>query len=102
MIDKEHCTECGSLLVGRDIPYDIVEHYIPLNVDKDDWLSINPWPTWKRKIGIEVRGAYDGVLVWKCPDCGYMWPRFPDDKCWGVLHQRGLHFISSSKENRGY
>jgi hypothetical protein len=31
-----------------------------------------------RTIGIEVRGAYDGVLFWQCPDCDGRWHRFPE------------------------
>jgi hypothetical protein len=29
-----------------------------------------------RRIGIEVQGIYDGVLYYKCPDCGWAWQRF--------------------------
>lgn len=29
-----------------------------------------------RTIGMEVRGMYDGVLFWICPDCDHAWPRF--------------------------
>jgi hypothetical protein len=29
-----------------------------------------------RLIGIEVRGVYDGVLLWECPDCQKRWRRF--------------------------
>lgn len=101
MTDKEHCTECDSVLVGGDIPYDIVEHYIPLNVDKDEWLSKNPWPTWKRKVGIEVRGAYDGVLIWQCPDCKHMWPRFQEWD-WESMYHRALTHIEIIKEQRVY
>jgi len=31
---------------------------------------------WGRQIGIEVRGKYDGVSYWKCPDCETVWDRF--------------------------
>ena len=27
-------------------------------------------------IGIELRGQYDGVLVWRCAKCEHQWPRF--------------------------
>ena len=29
-------------------------------------------------IGIEVRGVYDGILIWQCGRCGKMWPRFTE------------------------
>lgn len=28
-------------------------------------------------IGVEVRRIYDGVLYWKCPDCGHPFHRWP-------------------------
>jgi hypothetical protein len=28
-----------------------------------------------RLIGVEIRGAYDGVLYWECPDCHKQWHR---------------------------
>ena len=29
-----------------------------------------------RLVGIEVRGKYDGVSYWECPDCKKRWDRF--------------------------
>lgn len=31
-----------------------------------------------RVMGHEVRGVYDGVLFWSCPDCQMAWPRWND------------------------
>lgn len=28
-----------------------------------------------RVVGVEIWGAYDGILFWTCPDCGHGWPR---------------------------
>lgn len=28
------------------------------------------------EIGITIRGVYDGVLFWKCPNCGGEWHRW--------------------------
>lgn len=30
--------------------------------------------------GIEVPWVYDGVLLWKCPDCDHMWPTFAEGR----------------------
>lgn len=30
---------------------------------------------YSRVIGVNIRGEYDGVLYWTCPDCGFAWPR---------------------------
>jgi hypothetical protein len=40
--------------------------------------------------GIEIRGGYDGVLIWECPACNHMWPRFTS----GPRHKRGLETIA--------
>jgi|SRR5688572_20818672 len=31
--------------------------------------SYSPPYTWRREIGIEILGWYDGVSYWMCPDC---------------------------------
>lgn len=31
------------------------------------------------RIGVEIRGVYDGVLFWECPFCGHHWHRFGED-----------------------
>lgn len=40
-------------------------------------------------IGIEVRGVYDGVLIWQCQVCDALWPRFAD----GPRHLAALELI---------
>jgi hypothetical protein len=35
--------------------------------------------TQTRAIGVEVAGAYDGILYWQCPLCGHNWHRFPSE-----------------------
>ncbi len=58
--DIRNCPKCSVSLDGGEIPADIQEHYSP------------PY-RWGREIGIEVRGLYDGVAYWKCPDCEHIW-----------------------------
>lgn len=31
-----------------------------------------------RIYGVEIWGAYDGVLFWECPTCGHRWHRWPE------------------------
>ena len=31
---------------------------------------------WRREIGIEILGGYDGISYWRCPDCNAEWDRF--------------------------
>ena len=33
---------------------------------------------YSRMIGVEVRGMYDCVLYWACPDCDATWHRWPE------------------------
>lgn len=34
-----------------------------------------------RTTGVEIWGVYDGVLFWRCPDCGGSWHRWtPNDR----------------------
>lgn len=33
---------------------------------------------YSRMLGIEIRGVYDGVLYWTCPECGVRWHRWPE------------------------
>lgn len=54
-----NCPHCNTSLIGDPIPKDIVEHYSGTH--------------WRREIGIEYPGKYDGIWEWKCPDCGGTW-----------------------------
>lgn len=44
----------------------------------EDYYS--PPYTFKREIGIEIQGKYDGVSYIKCPDCNAMFDRFTGEK----------------------
>jgi hypothetical protein len=45
------------------------------------WSEENP-VTFKKEIGIEIQGYYDGIVVYRCAECDYRWKRFDwvDDK----------------------
>lgn len=92
------CPGCGASDIGGPIPKDIVHHYVPWDIGKQgkeaahEWLKTNPWPTWGRHMGIEVQGAYDGVLIWRCRDCEHMWPRFSKEG-WESLHNKAVDII---------
>lgn len=50
-----------------------------------------------RAIGVEIRGVYDGVLFWGCPDCGGSWHRWsPDD--WPRLHEAAVWYVGPPKK----
>lgn len=56
-----NCPHCNVSLLGDPIPEDIKQHYMEGTTH------------WKREIGVEVRGVYDGVYYFKCPDCEGEW-----------------------------
>lgn len=62
---SDPCPHCGAELEGDPIPSD------------DLALSEKP-RRYSRKIGVEISGEYDGVLFWRCPDCGKAWHRWPE------------------------
>jgi hypothetical protein len=61
--DGEHCPYCAADLNGEPIPESVREHYSGTR--------------WRRELGCEIRGVYDGVLFWVCPDCGRPFHRWP-------------------------
>ncbi len=100
-MSEDLCPKCGVDLNGEKIPYDKVHNYVPLEHYNNPsvWLADNEWPTWKRKIGIQVWGVYDGVLIWRCPDCGHNWPRFPNEPYWQRLHDKAVSIIAEWERN---
>lgn len=50
-----------------------------------------------RTIGVEIRGVYDGVLFWLCPDCDRPWNRWahPDR-----LHYEAAYHMALWNDNK--
>jgi len=76
---ESRCPKCNVNLNGEDI----YQHFFDKYKNEEEalkaaemygWSKENP-KCFRREIGIEVRGVYDGVIAWKCPDCGHVWPR---------------------------
>lgn len=57
------CPACLSSWDGGEIPENIRQHYSP------------PY-RWKKVIGVEIPGVYDGVHHWACPNCLSTFPRW--------------------------
>jgi hypothetical protein len=64
----ETCPHCAANLQGDPIAEEYRECYAPTSTH------------YSRIIGIEVRGVYDGVLYWSCPDCGGTWHRWDAER----------------------
>lgn len=60
----EYCPHCNANLQGEEIPKESRHYY----GDKTHF---------SRKIGIDGSwsGIYDGIVAWRCPDCGKDYPR---------------------------
>lgn len=70
MIDQQNeyeCPHCGADLRGDPLPREYVDQGL---------YSPDSRTHYSRKIGIEERGVYDGILYWMCPDCGGKWHRW--------------------------
>jgi hypothetical protein len=81
-MEEEFCQGCGESFRGPKIP----QEYIDKGYYEE---GVQYYST---KLGIEVRGVYDGVLIWKCENCFHMWPRFSQEN-WERLHNKALDII---------
>lgn len=63
----DQCPHCKRDMRGPKIPEEYLYAYRP---DEPAYYS--------RIIGVEIRGIYDGVAYWQCPDCGWAWHRFDE------------------------
>lgn len=78
------CPLCGANLVGERI--------------KDS----DPPRFYRRAFGVEIRGVYDGVLFWACPDCGGAWHRFePGDPYRARAERHMLRYAAAYKAEQG-
>lgn len=84
---RDNCPSCDASLIGDPIPE--YPHLSDCEEQKDrmeKWIGrrvchCKPYGDsthFRREMGHEVRGVYDGVLFWSCPDCGHAWPRWTD------------------------
>ena len=81
----DQCPHCQASLVGEPIPEDILHLFNPL-----DWDPTAPPPTthFRKEVGINHPGTYDGALYYACWKCGGAWNRWsPDDRLWSTAEQ---------------
>lgn len=82
--DQQECPVCGANWNAGDI-YEVLRNHdgykgwtnekILEAASHYGWSKENP-KHFTRLIGIEILGQYDGVSIWRCPDCGSEWDRF--------------------------
>lgn len=65
MTRPDNCPHCGVSLLG--------ELMTPAQYASGHFGESSRY---RREIGNEVQGVFDGVLFWSCPDCGGTWQRF--------------------------
>lgn len=59
-MEYDNCPHCGVSLIGEEIP--------------EQLQGVCGATHYKREIGLEYVGVYDGVVAWRCPDCQKEWP----------------------------
>jgi predicted nucleic acid-binding Zn ribbon protein len=65
--DADNCPACNASWVGASIPEKDREHF-------------GGATRFRRIIGVEVLGEYDGISAWECPDCKAQWNRWTGEK----------------------
>lgn len=61
--DAKTCPVCGESFVGQEIPKEYLHYY-------------GGKTHYSRMIGVEIPNLYDGIILWKCRDCGNYFRRF--------------------------
>ena len=81
----DNCPKCESSFIGEPIPAKDVDFF-------------GGKTHFRREIGIDggMMGIYDGIVAYKCPDCGYL---FPIDSSSGgkVLFNSYINLIKKAK-----
>jgi hypothetical protein len=83
----DNCPHCNVSLIGAPIPEHINQPAFNKYMGKM-WRPYGDATHWRREVGVEIRGAHDGVLFYQCPDCKGTWNRWPDTDYYRSLHDR--------------
>jgi uncharacterized C2H2 Zn-finger protein len=81
--DVSHCPNCKTSWNKEDIFIYFLKKYInPIKAYRTAMMyGYNIFTRryhFRRLRGIEIRGEYDGVSYWECPECNMIWQRnFP-------------------------
>ena len=80
MTDDDKCPHCHVNWQGPEIPKaSLAKGYF------GEWDGVTP-KYFTRRIGIEIRGLYDGTAYYQCPDCHGEWPREGREDLWDATH----------------
>jgi hypothetical protein len=96
----ENCPHCGVSLLGDPIDpakvYTEEEYALPWH-DRPEGKYYPPGSThFKRTIGVEIQGVYDGVLFYKCPDCNGRWHRWSMET-WPQRYRDAEPYVNGEK-----
>lgn len=83
--------QCGKDLNGPEVPRDLRRqgYY-------GSYKETDPVIFYSRVIGVEIRGFYDGVAYWQCPECNVVWHRADD-----VMNEQHNMWVESQWASRG-
>lgn len=80
----DNCPNCAASLIGDPVPEEHRTHKADCEEQKvrfEGRCYCLPWGEithFRREIGIEIPGVYDGTLYWLCRDCGWAWQRWSE------------------------
>lgn len=100
MTHPDNCPKCHVSLIGGKIPDEINQPYFS-KYDNQWHKPYGDATHWRREIGVEVRGVYDGILYYRCPDCGEVWNRFPDKPDFHPLWRKAEAEMAKERKQRG-
>lgn len=80
-----NCPKCNMLWDGGRIwkRFREMEYYKDKTDEELQQIekeSYSPPYHFSNLVGIEVRGKYDGVSYWQCPECKSTWDRWTDEE----------------------
>lgn len=79
-MSRTNCPHCGVSLQGDPIPEEYLQHREDCDKAEKGRCFCLPYGDGKthfrREIGVEIQGVYDGMLFYVCPDCGGAWHRW--------------------------
>lgn len=88
----DNCPKCNSSWIGGSILEEFLKQrdnakeggyrfgWTDEQVEESMKECYSPPYVWKREIGIEILGQYDGISYYQCPDCKTTFNRFTGEE----------------------
>lgn len=83
MLKLDNCPHCGFNLVG-----DLIADMLGEKVAIECYGGADQH--WRKEVGVEVSGVYDGTLYYQCPECDGTWQRWAPGS---GLHEKAAPYM---------